>query len=274
MKIISWNIAHQTKLWSELLGIDADIALLQEACEPPKEITSQLDIGCGPWETDGADAKRPWKTAIVGLNPRVRLDRIKTVPINSGNTGDFQVSCAGTIEIANVEHLDSGEHLTVISMYAPWERPNVSTQSSWIYADASVHRLISDISALVGTQRNHRILAAGDLNILYGYGEGGSKYWANRYQTVFDRFASMGLVFVGPQYPNGIQADPWPLELPNTSLNVPTFRTHRKTPESATRQLDFVFASKSISQNVKTYAKNSIDDWGESDHCRIHVELK
>ena len=31
------------------------------------------------------------------------------------------------------------------------------------------------------------MLAAGDLNILYGYGENGSAYWAARYATVFDR---------------------------------------------------------------------------------------
>ena len=32
------------------------------------------------------------------------------------------------------------------------------------------------------------MLAAGDLNILYGYGENGSAYWAARYATVFGCF--------------------------------------------------------------------------------------
>ena len=38
--------------------------------------------------------------------------------------------------------------------------------------------------------------------------------WKGRYATVFDRMAAIGLPLVGPQYPNGRQADPWPDELP------------------------------------------------------------
>ncbi len=40
-------------------------------------------------------------------------------------------------------------------------------------AHASVHRLISDISTLIGQQRDHKIIAAGDLNVLLGYGDYG-----------------------------------------------------------------------------------------------------
>ena len=79
------------------------------------------------------------------------------------------------------------------------EKPHPTTgSSSWIYADAAVYRLISDISVFVGHQSGHRILAAGDLNILHGYGESGSVYWASRYATVFDRMRALGLSFVGP----------------------------------------------------------------------------
>ena len=35
MKIISWNIAHRSQCWKRLLETDADVALLQEAAEPP-----------------------------------------------------------------------------------------------------------------------------------------------------------------------------------------------------------------------------------------------
>ncbi len=93
------------------------------------------------------------------------------------------------------------------------------------------------------SQHGHRIVAAGDLNILHGYGEHGSAHWASRYATVFDRMEALGLAFVGPQHPHGRQAEPWPDELPRESLNVPTFHSTKQTPASATRQLDFVFAS-------------------------------
>ena len=113
----------------------------------------------------------------------------------------------------------------------------------WIYSDASAHRIISDLSTFIGRQAGHRILAAGDLNILHEYGEHGSEYWAGRYGSVFDRMEALGLPFIGPQHPNGRQADPWPDELPRESKNVPTYHWD-KDPATATRQLDFVFASR------------------------------
>ncbi len=84
----------------------------------------------------------------------------------------------------------------------------------------------------------------------------------------------MGLPFVGPQYPNGSQADPWPPYLPHDSENVPTFRTKRNEPNSASYQLDFVFASESIADRVQTVALDNPEEWGPSDHCRIRIEVE
>ncbi len=143
------------------------------------------------------------------------------------------------------------------------------TGSAWIVSDASAHRLVSDLSAFIGTQGGHRILAAGDLNILHGYGEYGNEYWARRYGSVFDRMEALGLPFAGPQHPQGRQADPWPDELPRDSKNVPTYRWNRET--LPTRQLDFVFASTGM--NVSVRALNEPEEWGPSDHCRIEIEV-
>ena len=85
---------------------------------------------------------------------------------------------------------------------------------------------------------------------------------------------ALGLRFVGPQAPEGgRQAAPWPKELPVDSLNVPTFYHNRQTPFTATRQLDFVFASESIADRVKVKALNRVKEWGPSDHCRILIGL-
>ena len=94
-----------------------------------------------------------------------------------------------------------------VSMYSPWTRPHASTDSSWIVSDASAHRIVSDLSALIGRQNDHRIVAAGDLNILHGYGDHGSAYWAKRYETVFTRMKALRLPFVGPHAPNGRQGE-------------------------------------------------------------------
>ena len=158
-------------------------------------------------------------------------------------------------------------------MYALWEHLIGKATKGWIYADASAHRLISDLSGLVNRQQGQRIVAAGDLNSLYGYGEKGNKYWADRYATIFDRMSALGLPFVGPQSPEGRLADPWPDELPLTSKNVPTYHTNHQTPTTATRQLDFVFASRDLIPNISVKALNDPADWGPSDHCRIETTI-
>ncbi len=272
LKILSWNMAHRSDSWRWLKDIDADVAILQEASEPPADIASCFDIDPGDWKTEGRK-NRPWRSALVGLNKDVKIDRINTVPLSDSGDGDFGVSRPGTLAAAHVADPQTAERFTLVSMYAIWESLHRSTGSSEIYADASVHRLISDISVLVGYEKGHRVIAAGDLNILYGYGEYQNRYWETRYKSIFDRFEGIGLKFLGPQSPNGRMAEPWPNELPNDSLNVPTYHTNRQTPATATRQLDFVFGSMDIRDRVQTRALNEVDQWGPSDHCIVKIEV-
>ena len=92
----------------------------------------------------------------------------KWVEANSladGGWGGLAVSRPGTLTAASVK-APGVEPFVVVSMYAMWENPHSSTGSAWIVSDASAHRLVSDLSAFIGTQGGHRILAAGDLNIL------------------------------------------------------------------------------------------------------------
>ena len=269
VKVISWNIAHREQAWRDLCNTDADIALVQEASEPPADMPPPFEYRPATWRTAGA-GHRPWRAAVVKLSSRIDVEWLEPTPIEKAQAGDFTVSRAGTLDAAIVTP-PTGDAFVVVSMYALWEKPYPTTRSSWIYADAAVHRLISDISVFVGQQSGHRILAAGDLNILHGYGDHKSGYWASRYATVFDRMRALGLSFVGPQAPAGRRADPWPDELPPTSHNVPTYRTHRQTPATATRQLDFVFASKGLAEQCQVSARNEPDAWGPSDHCQVHI---
>jgi len=273
MKIISWNIRHRSDIWHSVAGLSADVALLQEACEPPPALVAQVDVDLEPWRTDGP-ATRRWRTSVVGLRPGLAIERIPTRSLPDAGAEELPVSRVGTLSAARVVNPSTSESLTLVSMYSVWESPHKATGGSWIFADASAHRLISDISGLVGRKRGHRIIAAGDLNALYGHGEHGSSYWAARYRTIFDRFSAIGLTFVGPQSPAGRQAFPWPNELPADSLNVPTYYTTKQTPATATRQLDFVFASSEISPRIDVRALNQVDEWGPSDHCRIEINVR
>lgn len=269
LSIVSWNMAHKYDSWRALGEMGADLALLQETCQPPPDIAKHIEIDPEPWS---ANVRGRWRTAIAKLSDRVCVKWLEPKPIASTCYGKFAVSTRGTLSAARVR-LGSGEPIVVISMAAEWERPHASTNSGWIYADASAHRIVSDLAIFVGRQKGHRVLVAGDLSILKGYGEGGSKYWRARYDTVFARFEAMGLRFVGPEYPNGKQAEPWPSELPKDSKTVPTFHSNRQSPATASRQLDFVFASDGLTDQLRVRALNDSESWGPSDHCCIMVEL-
>ena len=275
MKLISWNIARRKEAWEALLRSDADIGIIQEANMPPKGLINKGQVDDAPWETVGADVSktRNWRTAIVKISSDVSVEWFDSKSIENAISGELGVSQLGTLSAAMVTPLN-GDPIIIISTYGLWERPHAITESQWIMADASVHRLISDISSFIGHQKKHKLIVSGDLNILYGYGESGSKYWADRYQSVFSRMSAIGVPFVGPQAPEGgRQAVPWPKELPTESRNVPTFYTNQQTPGTATRQLDFVFASESIKDKLKVRARNHPDDWGPSDHCRIEIDV-
>lgn len=271
LNIISWNLAHRPRLWQAVSESSADIALLQEACEPPADVLHLLRVDPEPWHTDGAGKHRRWRVAIAQINPRIELRRHLIRSICDAHPGELAVSRVGTLAAADVRHPETNEVITLISMYGSWENVHTSTRGSWIYADASVHRLISDLSVFIARETGHKIIAAGDLNILHGYGEEGSEYWARRYQTIFDRFRNLGLQFIGPQSPAGRQAHPWPEELPRESRNVPTYHTSHQTCAAATRQLDFVFASSAIANRVAAHALNTPQEWGGSDHCQIRI---
>ncbi len=273
MRFVSWNIAHCADAWRMLLDSGADVALLQEAAEPPGDVAARVKVDGAEWVTADARVRRPWRTAVVGLTDAVSLNWVKLRPLCEATEWELGVSRPGTLAAANVAG-PGEERVIAVSMYGLWESPHEATDSDWIYADASVHRLISDLAALIRTQDGHTIVAAGDLNVLHGYGERGSGYWAARYSTVFDRMAAMGIPFVGPQSPCGRQADPWPAELPKGSANVPTYFTSQMTPVQAQRQLDFVFASKALLKRTSVHARNLVEEWGPSDHCRIDIEIR
>jgi hypothetical protein len=81
IKIISWNIARRKECWRTLANSDADIALLQEATEPPDDIVGSFDINPAPWETFGAGKNRPWRTAIVKLTDKAEVKWHEAKPV-------------------------------------------------------------------------------------------------------------------------------------------------------------------------------------------------
>ncbi len=273
IKLICWNIAHRHAAWQCLAKNErkADIALLQEANEPHLNVKSCLEVDPEPFQ-DAKTGKKLSRCAIVKLSDRVDVKYLTPKPLCCARDGDFKTTHPGSLTAAIVKPVNEEpqfKSFIAVSICAEYEQPRCS---AWNVTDASVQRVISDLSLFIGNQRGHRIIAAGDLSVYYGYGE--NCYWKGRYDTVFDRMKAIGLPFVGPQYPNGRQACPWPDFLPWDSKNVPTYcKEFRKNPASAEHQLDYVFASESMAKFVNVRALNYPIEWGPSDHCRIEIEV-
>ena len=218
---------------------------------------------------------------VVRLSDRVDVEWFKQIsPVWGAKQDEIEVSGFGTITAARVTPKDgSTEPFIAVSMYGRWigTHPSVKTSWSFGYADGSVHRIISDLSAFIGHENpgTHRILAAGDLNIAHGYGDGGNPaYWEARYRSVFDRMAAIGMEFMGPQAPNGRQAETRAMREPIDSRNVVTYYLPGKNPETASNnQLDYAFASRGFHESVNVRALNEIDEWGASDHCRLLIDI-
>ena len=264
VKLVSWNIARRHAAWRCLPGSDADIALLQEAGLPPNNVAARIEVD--PVSFLDENEHRISRSAIAKLSDQARVDWLTPTPLDQPDAGDFVVTHPNTISAAVVTPPE-GEPFTVVSFAAEYESLYCS---GWNVTDASLHRVISDLSLFIGSQRGHRVIAAGDLSVWYGYGDDKSGYWKGRYDTVFDRMAAIGMPLVGPQYPNGRQTDPWPDGLPRDSLNVPTYRHNSGTED----QLDFVFASEGMGDSVNVFALNGLDEWGPSDHCRIEIVVE
>ena len=45
VKVVCWNTNHQKEPWRWLHQMDADVALVQEACDPPSDARDRVDIG-------------------------------------------------------------------------------------------------------------------------------------------------------------------------------------------------------------------------------------
>ncbi|MDE2807318.1 MAG: hypothetical protein OXN90_02770 [Gemmatimonadota bacterium] len=89
-------------------------------------------------------------------------------------------------------------------------------------SDISAHRFLSDLLAFIGHDdpSKRRILAAGDLNMIYG-ATGRTLSLPERQLTVWGRFEALGLEFLGPQAPNGRQAS---VASPDVPAERGTFR--------------------------------------------------
>lgn len=279
IRVISWNINNQIDPWHWLARMkergEADLALLQEAGIPPAEIADRFR-----YESDVLEPTllKQWPL-VVQLSDKVEVKWFRQVPAIGWWRDDWEVESSGigTLAVAHVVPCGKAEQaFLAVSMYARWTRAHPTTgKRPGIHADLSAHRILSDIQAFMNyaDPSRYRILASGDLNLIYTPSRRGS--WYPRERVVWDRFEALGLELLGPQAPNGRKPDE---KQPGTNAdtkNVPTYYTRQQGHAAkAIRQLDYAFASRGFHEQVRVRALNGLDEWGPSDHCRLLIEIK
>ena len=279
IRLVCWNIDKGLDPWHCLATMaergDADVALLQEAGTPPDGLVPPIHYEDDLfWDRSFYDR---WPL-VVQLSDRVEVEWFRQVPPWS-ELEERQMGASGIGTMAAARVTPCGrphEAFIAVSLYARWMRAHPSAgKRPGLHADLSAHRILSDLSTFIAyaDPSRHRILAAGDLNLIYTT-TGRGPYF-RRERTVWDRFEALGLEFLGPQAPNGRQpAAPQPGTSADTK-NVPTYYTARqKSAANAVRQLDYAFASRGFHERVTVRALNGIDEWGPSDHCRLLIEVR
>jgi exonuclease III len=281
IRVWSWNLHGAFQLYQSVIDVvskaDVDLILAQEVRQSVARAGWTVVPEPGPaW---GIPQHGCYQSAVLHKPGTFRVEpHPEAVPLADARWDQLGLSIPGSASAATI-YPGAAEPIILVSVYCPWDGPGLKWQrgSGLVISDANAHRVVSDIAMLNDVIDNpdaHRVIVAGDWNILRGYGEEASPYWARRYASVFERMEALGFAFSGPMAPDGgRQAHPWPVELPTDSRCVPTFHPSSRTPAGAARQLDFVFASKSLEAAVQTRARNQPDEWGPSDHCVIEIDI-
>ena len=286
VRVVSWNIFKRWPPWHVLVEMarqgEADVALLQEAGNQPPDLAQPLRCGSDEFWKGQQYEGRPicdrWPL-VVQLSDRVEVEWFNAVPpISELGEHDIAISGIGTIAAARVRPRGRPQDdvFIAVSMYARYIKPHPSTGTPWRVGapDVSAHRILSDISAFIGHEdpSRHRILAAGDLNMIYG-ATGNTLALPTREKAFWDRLAALGLEFLGPQVPRGWQPSGPQPDVPSDTKNVPTWVQNGRKPAEANRQFDYAIASRGFHKQVTVRALNRSDEWGPSDHCRLLIEV-
>ena len=106
-KVVSWNIDTRHKPWRQLVNMDADVALLQEAGNVPTDIAGKVDTGpVEHWDSHVWNSRRfegrfsslydRWPM-VVRLSDRVKVEWFKQVStISEVHEDEIAVSGIGT----------------------------------------------------------------------------------------------------------------------------------------------------------------------------------
>ena len=272
MNLISWNMHQRPGNWAVLANLmrehHADAAMVQEAVAPPGQLPGDLRVFAdpsqptNPWQLPvPAGCKRNFASAIA-VSGDAAIERWTPTALGKAAYGGRTISHPGQwVALA----LGEGEtRIWVVSLYGIWDK---TLDTGHIFAEATLHRAISDLAPLLYATDTARVVLAGDLNVWRGYG---GKKWEPGYRSVFQRLEAYGLALAGPYAQPGSVLDGCPCADASGCRHVRTYR-HQQRKDSTPYQLDFAF-----SRGVKVAGCSALDEerlWEHSDHCPILIEV-
>ncbi len=147
---------------------EADLALLQEACTPPVEVTAKLDVGPGPWVHKGWNGAR----AVIRISDRVVVERIAVADIIASASSNSAIRTPARLAVA-IATLRSSERIVLVSIESAGK------------ASKRAPQMIREIQQYCGADLPY--IVGADLNT-----------WWNSETTVFGDMMQIGLPLIGP----------------------------------------------------------------------------
>ena len=169
MRIISWNMQHKKASWHFLHQRhgDADVALLQEACTPPREVALQAGGRSRPWKHRGWNGAR----AVVGVSGRVDVDRVPVLDIIESAAPDPVIRSKAGLA-SRFCHTPREERIALVSIESAGK------------ATERVPRMVLEIQRHCGTDLSY--IVGADLTT-----------WWDSDTTVFGDMMRIGLPLIG-----------------------------------------------------------------------------
>ena len=195
---------------------------------------------------------------VVQLSDRVDVEWFRAVPpISELGEQDIAVSGIGTIAAAQGDaarptegrSVHYGIHVCAVHEASPVNRHSLAgRRARRVGAPRPLGHL--GLHRPTRTRPGTAILAAGDLNMIYG-ATGNTLALPTREKAFWDRVAALGLEFLGPQAPDGWQPSGPQPDVPPDTKNVPTWVRNGRPPEEANRQFDYAIASRGFHAKIE-----------------------
>lgn len=272
MKLISWNMNRRAENWAVLAELmrenGAVAAMLQEAVAPPLKIPDRLRVFPDPSLCD-----EPWRMPVPTGTTRNFASAVAVLgeaPVEPWIPAAIGIAAYGAPAISHPGQwvaIGLGEpekRVWVVSLYGLWE---TMPDTKDIYAQATLHRALSDLAPLLQARATKRVVVAGDLNVWRGYG---GKNWEPGYRSVFERLEAYRVALIGPRRAVDTPLEGCPCGAGAGCSHVRTYR-HQHRADGTPYQNDYAFV-RGVDQ-ATCVALDEERHWQHSDHCPLLIDL-